>query len=39
MPEVIIKDNVILGVKSLTLKEQILEKGESYLGIDAQELK
>ena len=39
MPEVIIKDNVILGVKSLTLKDQILEKGKSFVGIPAQELK
>ncbi len=39
MPGVIIEDNVILGAKSLVLKDQILKKGKIYAGIPAKEIK
>jgi acetyltransferase-like isoleucine patch superfamily enzyme len=39
MPGVIIEDNVVLGAKSLVLKDQILEKGKFYAGIPAKEIK
>ncbi len=39
MPGAIIEDNVILGAKSLVLKDQILKKGKIYAGIPAQEIK
>ena len=39
MPGVIIEDNVVLGAKSLVLKNQILEKGKFYGGIPAKEIK
>ena len=39
MPGVIIEDNVVLGAKSLVLKDQILQKGKFYAGIPAKEIK
>lgn len=39
MPGAIIEDNVILGAKSLVLKDQILKKGKIYAGIPAKEIK
>ena len=39
MPGAIIEDNVILGAKSLVLKDQILKKGRMYAGIPAKEIK
>jgi len=39
MPGAIIEDNVVLGAKSLVLKDQILEKGKFYAGIPAKEIK
>ena len=39
MPGAIIEDNVVLGAKSLVLKDQILQKGKFYAGIPAQEIK
>jgi len=39
MPGAIIEDNVVLGAKSLVLKNQILQKGKIYAGIPAQEIK
>ena len=38
MPGSIIEDNVILGAKSLVLKDQILLKGKFYAGIPAKEI-
>lgn len=38
MPGVIIEDNVVLGAKSLVLKDQILQKGKFYAGIPAKEI-
>lgn len=38
MPGVIIEDNVVLGAKSLVLKDQILKKGKTYAGIPVQEI-
>lgn len=39
MPGAIIEDNVVLGAKSLVLKNQILKNGKKYAGIPAQEIK
>jgi hypothetical protein len=39
MPGAIIEDNVVLGAKSLVLKDQILQKGKTYAGIPAREIK
>ena len=39
MPGAIIEDNVVLGAKSLVLKDQILQKGKFYAGIPAKEIK
>ena len=39
MPGANIEDNVILGAKSLVLKDQILKKGKIYAGIPAKEIK
>ena len=39
MPGVIIEDNVVLGARSLVLKDQILKKGKIYAGIPAKEIK
>ncbi len=39
MPGAIIEDNVILGAKSLVLKDQILKKGKIYAGIPAKEIR
>jgi len=39
MPGAIIEDNVVVGAKSLVLKNQILEKGKFYGGIPAKEIK
>jgi acetyltransferase-like isoleucine patch superfamily enzyme len=39
MPGTIIEDNVIVGAKSLVLKDQILKKGKMYAGIPAKEIK
>jgi acetyltransferase-like isoleucine patch superfamily enzyme len=39
MPGAIIEDNVILGAKSLVLKNQILKQGKIYAGIPAKEIK
>ena len=38
MPGVVIEDNVILGAKSLVLKDQILKNGKMYGGIPAKEV-
>ena len=38
MPGAVIEDNVILGAKSLVLKDQILKKGKIYAGIPAKEI-
>ena len=38
MPGAIIEDNVVLGAKSLVLKDQILQKGKFYAGIPAKEI-
>lgn len=38
MPGAIIEDNVILGAKSLVLKDQILKKDKIYAGIPAKEI-
>jgi len=39
MPGAIIEDNVVLGAKSLVLKDQVLQKGKTYAGIPAREIK
>ena len=39
MPGAIIEDNVVLGAKSLVLKNQILKKGKRYAGTPAKEIK
>lgn len=39
MPGAIIEDNVVLGAKSLVLKDQILQKGKTYAGMPAREIK
>ncbi len=39
MPGANIEDNVILGAKSLVIKDQILKKGKIYAGIPAKEIK
>jgi hypothetical protein len=39
MPGAIIEDNVILGAKSLVLKDQILKKGKIYAGMPAKEIR
>jgi len=39
MPGVIIEDNVVLGARSLVLKDQILKKEKIYAGIPAKEIK
>ena len=39
MPGALIEDNVVLGAKSLVLKDQILQQGKMYAGIPAQEIK
>jgi acetyltransferase-like isoleucine patch superfamily enzyme len=38
MPGVIIEDNVIVGAKSLVLKDQVLKTGKMYAGIPAHEI-
>jgi Bacterial transferase hexapeptide (six repeats)/Hexapeptide repeat of succinyl-transferase len=38
MPGVIIEDNVVLGAKSLVLKDQVLTTGRMYAGIPAHEI-
>jgi len=38
MPGVIIEDNVVLGAKSLVLKDQVLKTGKIYAGIPAREI-
>jgi carbonic anhydrase/acetyltransferase-like protein (isoleucine patch superfamily) len=39
MPGAIIEDNVVLGAKSLVLKDQVLTTGKMYAGIPAHEIK
>ncbi len=39
MPGAIIEDHVVLGAKSLVLKDQILQKGKTYAGVPAREIK
>jgi len=39
LPGAIIEDNVTIGVKSLVTKNQVLEKGKTYVGVPAKELK
>lgn len=39
MPGVVIEDNVVLGAKSFVPKGMKLEKGKTYVGIPARELK
>lgn len=38
MPGVTIEDNVVLGAKSLVLKDQVLKAGKKYAGIPAHEI-
>jgi len=38
MPGVTIEDNVVVGAKSLVLKDQVLKKGKMYAGIPASEI-
>jgi acetyltransferase-like isoleucine patch superfamily enzyme len=38
MPGVTIEDDVVLGLNSVVLKDQILEKGKMYAGIPAKEI-
>jgi len=38
MPGVIIEDNVVVGAKSLVLKDQVLKTGKMYAGIPAHEI-
>ena len=38
MPGVVIEDNVMLGAKSLVLKDQILNNGKIYAGVPAKEV-
>ena len=38
MPGVVVEDNVILGAKSLVLKDQILKNGRIYAGVPAKEV-
>ena len=39
MPGVTIEDNVVLGARSLVLKDQVLKKGKIYAGAPAKEIK
>lgn len=39
MPGAVIQDNVVVGAKSLVLKDQVLEKGKFYAGVPAREIK
>jgi acetyltransferase-like isoleucine patch superfamily enzyme len=39
MPGAIIQDYVVVGAKSLILKDQVLEKGKFYAGVPAKEIK
>ncbi|HVQ00823.1 MAG TPA: acyltransferase [Candidatus Thermoplasmatota archaeon] len=38
MPGVTIEDNVVVGAKSLVLKDQVLKQGKVYAGIPAREI-
>ncbi len=38
MPGVTIEDNVVLGAKSLVLKDQVLKQGKTYAGVPAREI-
>ena len=38
MPGVIIEDNVVVGAKSLVLKDQVLSTGKIYAGVPAHEI-
>lgn len=38
MPGAVIEDNVILGAKSLVIKDQVLSKGKMYAGTPAREI-
>jgi hypothetical protein len=38
MPGVVIEDNVVVGAKSLVLKDQVLKTGKMYAGIPAHEI-
>jgi acetyltransferase-like isoleucine patch superfamily enzyme len=38
MPGVTIEDNVIVGAKSLVLKDQVLKQGKMYAGVPAREI-
>ena len=38
MPGVTIEDDVVVGAKSLVLKDQVLKKGKMYAGIPAREI-
>jgi len=38
MPGAVIEDNVVLGAKSLVLKDQVLRTGKMYAGIPAREI-
>jgi len=39
MPGAVIQDNVVVGAKSLVLKDQVLEQGKFYAGVPAKEIK
>lgn len=39
MPGVVIEDNVVVGAKSLVLKDQVLSKGKRYAGVPVKEIK
>lgn len=39
LPGVIIEDNVVVGARSLIIKDQLLKKGKTYAGIPAKEIK
>lgn len=39
LPGAVVEDDVIIGIKSLVLKNQVLKKGKTYVGVPARELK
>ena len=38
MPGAVIKDDVVLGIRSLVLKNQVLKKGKTYAGVPAKQV-